>query len=246
MAVQKKAKTKAKKTGARKRAPAAKATILQLDKSLDKAAVAELKEKLAETLKSGEPITIDVGSVESVDTAALQLLVEFARHSDEKSSAVSWVNSSDVLIDSARLLDLDSIKEKLMAVQKSKKKVKKAAAKKPAAAAKSASKKASAKAPTQAVAENTTLRLDKDITIQGVAALKEKLAATLTSGEPVKIDAGAVETVDTAALQLLVAFARHSEAQSNAVNWVQTSDAFVDSARLLDLAQHLGLESATA
>ena len=76
--------------------------------------------------------------------------------------------------------------------------------------------------------------------------MKDKLAATLEPGKPVNIDASAVDSVDTAALQLLVAFARHAEAQASALNWVKTSDVFIDSARLLDLDQHLGLESAAA
>lgn len=90
------------------------------------------------------------------------------------------------------------------------------------------------------------LQLAKQCNIQGVADLKLKLAASLTPGKPVGIDAGEVESVDTAALQLLVAFRRHSEAQSSTVSWVNTSAAFADAARLLDLDQHLGLEPAAA
>ena len=85
------------------------------------------------------------------------------------------------------------------------------------------------------------LKLDSRLNIQGAGRLKDELTAALSAGTPVSIDAGSVESVDTAVLQLLVAFARHDGAQPGAVEWVSTSDAFVTSARLLGLEKHLGI-----
>lgn len=108
------------------------------------------------------------------------------------------------------------------------------------------SKKKAKKSATAKSAAATVLQLDKELNIKGVVELKQKLAATLKPGQPINIDTAAVNSVDTAALQLLVAFARHAKTQSSTISWVNTSAAFVDAAHLLDLDQHLGLAAAAA
>lgn len=89
------------------------------------------------------------------------------------------------------------------------------------------------------------LKLAAELNIKGVDDLKETLSTRLASGQPVRIDAGSVESVDTAALQLLLAFSRLHEMRSGELSWVKISDAFLESARLLDIDQHLGIGSAT-
>ncbi len=122
-----------------------------------------------------------------------------------------------------------------MAARKKASAAKKAPAKKKTAGAKTAPKPA----------EAPVLELKGQVTIKNVTELKGKLsaAAAVASGNPVKIDAGSVETVDTAALQLLVAFTRHHTTEAGAISWIKTSDALIASARLLDLHGQLGLEA---
>lgn len=91
-----------------------------------------------------------------------------------------------------------------------------------------------------------TLKLDSQLGIHSIGSLKDSLVAALSSGNPISIDAGGVESIDTAALQLLVAFARHSGASSREITWLEISDAFSEATRLLDLEQHLGIESLAA
>ncbi len=127
-----------------------------------------------------------------------------------------------------------------MAARKSTSAAKKAPAKK-----KKTTTTASAK-PAAKAAEPPVMELDSQVTIKNVTELKGKLsaAAAVASGNPVRIDAGSVESADTAALQLLVAFAREHTTDKGAINWVKTSEAFVAAACQLDLDGQLGLDAA--
>ena len=53
--------------------------------------------------------------------------------------------------------------------------------------------------------------LDGVLDVTGATALRERLIAALDVGLPVTLDATAVERVDTAALQVLIAFAHDAE-----------------------------------
>ena len=56
----------------------------------------------------------------------------------------------------------------------------------------------------------------------------------------VVIDAGYVESIDTAGLQLLAAFANSVRAQSRTVEWKNPTPEFCELADLLDLSESLG------
>ena len=75
-------------------------------------------------------------------------------------------------------------------------------------------------------------------TIRTVTAFQAQLAERLDESGPVQIDGSGVERVDTATLQLLVAFVRDLRAEARAVEWVDCSPA------LRRAAGSLGLESA--
>jgi phospholipid transport system transporter-binding protein len=75
-------------------------------------------------------------------------------------------------------------------------------------------------------------------TIRTVTAFQAELAERLDESGPVQIDGSGVERVDTATLQLLVAFVRDLHAEARAVEWVDCSPA------LRRAAGSLGLESA--
>lgn len=91
--------------------------------------------------------------------------------------------------------------------------------------------------------EGQTLVLEGTLGIKEVAGLKERLAVILEADGPITIDAARVENADTAVLQVLTAFVVTARSQSRSPKWKQTSEAFQELAGLLDLHQHLGLET---
>lgn len=76
--------------------------------------------------------------------------------------------------------------------------------------------------------------------IAGVSELKETLAACLGNGS-VLIDGSKVESIDTAMLQLLAAFAAKLKDDGTPVEWSEPSPNFVKAAEDLNLANCLGL-----
>ena len=92
-----------------------------------------------------------------------------------------------------------------------------------------------------AAAESGSVVLASQPGIKNIAELKEALTAAHSAVSAVTIDAGKVESIDTAALQLLVAFANSVRGQSRAVEWTEPSAVFCELADLADLGQRLGI-----
>jgi phospholipid transport system transporter-binding protein len=88
--------------------------------------------------------------------------------------------------------------------------------------------------------------LQAQFSIALVTDLHTRLLPFLQQKESVEIDASEVELVDTAALQLLVAFVKALRDRDVTVNWNKPSDTFCETARLLDLSDLLGLEQGNA
>lgn len=76
------------------------------------------------------------------------------------------------------------------------------------------------------------------LTISQLAEFKEQLNQHL--GHRVQLYGAKVERVDTAALQLLLAFINHQEVT---IGWVEPSSELCTAARLLGLSSQLGLPS---
>jgi phospholipid transport system transporter-binding protein len=94
----------------------------------------------------------------------------------------------------------------------------------------------------QVIDAGEPLRL-QGTSIRTSLALQSELAARLDESGPVKIDGGAVERIDTAALQLLAAFVREMRAASRTVEWIDSSVALRRAAGSLGLRPVLGLGS---
>lgn len=83
--------------------------------------------------------------------------------------------------------------------------------------------------------------------IKEIGKLKKALIATRTAGgSPIRIDASQVEAIDTAALQLLVAFSNSVRKLALTIEWIAPSAAFLGMADLSDLSRHLGIASGTS
>ena len=98
--------------------------------------------------------------------------------------------------------------------------------------------------PTAAIKPDAVLRLPAQCTIRDAQQLLAQLQVHIEESSPIYIDAALVERVDTAALQLLVAFMRDRKTENRAVVWLDCSDAMVRAARALGLAGALALAPA--
>ena len=69
---------------------------------------AELKLSLCQHLES-ESVSVDVGSVERVDTSTVQLLCAFVRDRAAQQRKVEWLGDLRVISDAARLLGVEAL-----------------------------------------------------------------------------------------------------------------------------------------
>jgi anti-anti-sigma regulatory factor len=89
-----------------------------------------------------------------------------------------------------------------------------------------------------AAAGPMTLALPADFRIAAQAAFKQQLIGALAH-DAIVLDGGAVERVDTAALQLLVVFQRELDARQRIPTWQSASTVLTEAADLLGLTQTL-------
>lgn len=89
--------------------------------------------------------------------------------------------------------------------------------------------------------EPARITLAADCTLREAAALKAQLITTISPTDAVLIDGGAVERIDTAGLQLLVAFAQREHAAGRRLQWQAASDALRSAGARLGLLGALSL-----
>ena len=90
-------------------------------------------------------------------------------------------------------------------------------------------------------ADDVVLRLPPQCTIREATQLLGQLMLRLEHSAPVYIDAAKVERIDTAALQLLVAFLSDRRARRRAVVWLECSEGLMRAAAALSLTADLAL-----
>ena len=86
--------------------------------------------------------------------------------------------------------------------------------------------------------------LDGRLDISRAGELRDRMLQVLEHNDDVELDAGGVTLVDSAALQVLLAFVRGCAARGMSIHWKTTSDALEEAVRLLGLAGLLGLDTA--
>ncbi len=84
--------------------------------------------------------------------------------------------------------------------------------------------------------------LEEDVSIVQVAGLKEAWLPYLDSGKDIKIDASAVEDVDTAGLQLLLSFVKTASESGRSVSWQSPSEALIQAVQETSLKDPLGIK----
>lgn len=87
-----------------------------------------------------------------------------------------------------------------------------------------------------------SVKLEPALDIAHAGELKSVLNACPEDCQELEFDAQAVERVDAAGLQLLLAFVRQCKARSMPFAWASTSTALIDGATGLGLAQALQLQ----
>jgi ABC-type transporter Mla MlaB component len=70
---------------------------------------AALKQSLCQHLQTEAEVSIDVSSVERIDTSTMQLLCAFVRDRAARQAKVEWVGDSRALREAARLLGVEAM-----------------------------------------------------------------------------------------------------------------------------------------
>ncbi|MGD8525631.1 MAG: STAS domain-containing protein [Thioalkalispiraceae bacterium] len=77
------------------------------EESVDISLVSELHNQIASQIEEGCTVSLDAGQVERIDTAGLQLFAALFSDAQVNNFTVNWVNPSEVVKTSARLVGLD-------------------------------------------------------------------------------------------------------------------------------------------
>jgi len=85
------------------------------------------------------------------------------------------------------------------------------------------------------------LVLEPILTIAEVEMLHKKLQDLLQHDGDIQIDASKVQMIDTAGLQLLLVFNMALQKQQKSISWITPSPTFQETAALIGLSSHLGL-----
>lgn len=93
------------------------------------------------------------------------------------------------------------------------------------------------------IESNKPIVLDAVITIAEAAALKDQLLPHINRKGEIYMDGSHVQSVDTAGLQVLLAFVRTLRGHDAVVHWSGVSQSLLETAELLGVASHIGLRA---
>lgn len=87
-----------------------------------------------------------------------------------------------------------------------------------------------------------TIELPARVSIKDIYTLKDTLSCQWSEQKTMTIDAGEVDSIDTASLQLLVAAVNSAKTHDVTVAWKSVSDKLRDLAAIVDLSRFLNLD----
>ncbi len=90
----------------------------------------------------------------------------------------------------------------------------------------------------------TVISCTSTVDIKIAVELFEHLSSAIESHRAVEINAEDVERIDTAVLQLFLAFVLEAKTKEVSITWLGVSDAFVTAANLLGIGSQLALPDA--
>ena len=85
------------------------------------------------------------------------------------------------------------------------------------------------------------IKLQSQLGIQVVSDLKAELETALAAGDGIVLDASSVESVDSAALQLLVSLTQYAALKKCAIEWQEPTPAFLETVDLMGLKAALNV-----
>ncbi|MDH5408527.1 MAG: STAS domain-containing protein [Gammaproteobacteria bacterium] len=83
-------------------------TRIECEDVLDISKAKSLHEQLKESLGQGSEVELNAANIQRIDACVLQLFTAFFKAASTNSVAVRWVEPSDALLRSAKLLGLSS------------------------------------------------------------------------------------------------------------------------------------------
>jgi anti-anti-sigma regulatory factor len=104
-----KAHARAKSRGRRTKANTSPAGVFALSADCTVAASTALKSGLLEVLREPTPITLDIASVQRIDTAGVQLIAAFVRERESLGLQVEWRGTAPAFTSAARLLGVAAV-----------------------------------------------------------------------------------------------------------------------------------------
>ena len=102
------------------------------------------------------------------------------------------------------------------------------------------------RSPKKVTNKGNALVFNQVMAINDAKTLRVELSNAIETGNEITIDASSVEMVDTAILQLLLAFIKKVKNNNISFNWSKPSSEFVARADLLNISEELGLIGAEA
>jgi anti-anti-sigma factor len=103
--------TRKKRVGSRRAGKAQEKAVAELDlgKVLTIAQVADWRQKLVGVFDLREPIVVNGGDIEKIDSAGLQLLVALMKEAEATGAKIEWKAASDLLKQNATQLGLNGV-----------------------------------------------------------------------------------------------------------------------------------------
>lgn len=89
-----------------------------------------------------------------------------------------------------------------------------------------------------------TINCGDSLRADNIDALYTRLLLLLANGKQVALDCSQLDYIDTAALQMLVAFSKEAAIHGQAVIWDKTNTTFLKQLRLLGLEQVISISDA--
>lgn len=86
------------------------------------------------------------------------------------------------------------------------------------------------------------IELGESLDLQNIENLHDKLKQSLSDSNDTEVNVGQIESIDTAALQLLLAFSNDLRSKGKKLNWIGQSDEFNESIALLNLSSHIDID----
>lgn len=89
--------------------------------------------------------------------------------------------------------------------------------------------------------DKTRISFGPVLDVASSSELKKQLGKVFRRKSPFELDGSAIERVDTAALQVLLAFARESRDRKKELEWSEVSETLMNASTLLGISRELGI-----